>query len=179
MAEGLLARETIANYGEFRAYLRRERQELAFEAFREDDGRAWLLRVPIGARPAIVGLLREIGPILEAGRRPAVDETGIVRRVALGPADQLAAVLLEDGELSAFALWRQEQLRAGWSWTVDVVVVPLALAGRLCGLALQVLDRVAAAEPEASRGTVADRAVTDKALRKLASPTGIEPVFQP
>ena len=50
MAEGLLAREPIANYGEFRAYHRRERRELAFEAFREGDGRAWLLRVPVEAR---------------------------------------------------------------------------------------------------------------------------------
>ena len=58
MAEGLLAREPIANYGEFRAYHGRERRELAFEAFREGDGRAWLLRVPVAARDTMAGLLR-------------------------------------------------------------------------------------------------------------------------
>jgi hypothetical protein len=51
-------------------------------------------------------------------------------------------VVLEESEERAFALWRQEQLRSGWSWTIDVVVVPLELAKRLCALVLQVIDRV-------------------------------------
>ena len=53
MAQGLLARETIADFGEFRAYFRADRDELTFEAFREGDGRAWLLRVPLAARSAL------------------------------------------------------------------------------------------------------------------------------
>ena len=145
MAEGLLAREPIANYGEFRAYHRRERRELAFEAFREGDGRAWLLRVPVEARHTMAGLLRDVGPMVGDGRRLATDTTGVLRRVTLGPRDQLAAVVLEDGPDRAFALWRQEELRSGWSWTIDVVVVPLALAEGLCQLTLHALDQVRAA----------------------------------
>ena len=67
MANDLLAREPIADFGEFRAYLRAERQEMVFEAFREADGRAWLLRVPLAARAAMAGLLREVDA--DAGRR--------------------------------------------------------------------------------------------------------------
>ena len=144
MAEGLLAREPIADYGEFRAYLRRERQELVFEAFREDDGRAWLLRVPVEARSAMAGLLREVMPMVGNSRGVTVGDGGVLRQVPLGPKDQLAAVVLADGEERAFALWRQEELRSGWSWTIDVVVVPLDQARGLCGLAMQVLDRFGA-----------------------------------
>jgi hypothetical protein len=137
MANGLLRREPIPEFGEFRAYLRAERQEMVFEAFREGDGRAWLLRVPLPARPAVAALLRDVDPML--GRAPT--EPGVLRQVALGPADQLVALLLADGEERAFALWRQERLRTGWSWTVDVLVVPMVLAGTLCRLLRQVLDR--------------------------------------
>jgi hypothetical protein len=66
----------------------------------------------------------------------------VIDQVTIGPSDQLAAVVLEEGEERAFALWRQEQLKSGWSWTIDVVVVPLELAKRLCALVLQVIDRV-------------------------------------
>jgi hypothetical protein len=137
MADGLLTREAITDFGEFRAYLRRERGELAFEAFREEDGRAWLLRVPMQARAEMAGLLRAVDPILAE----RVD-SGILRQVAIGPKDQLAAVVLEDGNDRAFALWRQEELRGGWSWTIDVLVVPIELAKRLCGLVLQVIERL-------------------------------------
>ena len=52
-------------------------------------------------------------------------DAGVLLQVEIGPKDQLAAVLLEDGKDRAFALWRQEELRSGWSWTIDVVVVPI------------------------------------------------------
>jgi len=71
-------------------------------------------------------------------------DTEVLRHVSIGPADQLAAVLIAQGDQRAFALWRREQLRSGWSWTVDVMVVPLELARRLCGLVLQVIDRLTA-----------------------------------
>ncbi len=145
MAEGLLIREPITDYGEFRAYLRREREEMVFEAFREVDGRAWLLRVPLQARGAIAGLLREVGPNLADDATTVADGSGILRQVPIGPKDQLAAMVLEDGADRAFALWRQEELRSGWSWTIDVVVVPIQLAKRLCSLMLQVTDRLNAA----------------------------------
>lgn len=145
MAEGLLLREPITDYGEFRAYLRREREEMVFEAFREVDGRAWLLRVPMQARGAIAGLLREVGPNLADDATTVADGNGILRQVTIGPKDQLAAVVLEDGADRAFALWRQEELRSGWSWTIDVVVVPIELARRFCSLMLQVIDRLNAA----------------------------------
>jgi hypothetical protein len=145
MAEGLLIREPITDYGEFRAYLRREREEMVFEAFREVDGRAWLLRVPMQARGAIAGLLREVGPNLADDATTVADGSGILRQVTIGPKDQLAAVVLEGGQDRAFALWRQEELRSGWSWTIDVVVVPIELARRFCSLMLQVIDRLNAA----------------------------------
>lgn len=142
MAEGLLIREPITDYGEFRAYLRREREEMVFEAFREADGRAWLLRVPLQARAAMAGLLRDVGPNLVDHATASAEGGSILRQVTIGPKDQLAAVLLEDGDDRAFALWRQEELRSGWSWTIDVVVVPIELAKRLCSLVLQVIDRL-------------------------------------
>ena len=141
MANDLLAREPIADFGEFRAYLRTERQEMVFEAFREADGRAWLLRVPLAARAAIDRPpARAWRPCWPTSARAAADP-GILRQVALGPKDALAAVLLEEGRERAFALWRREQLRAGWEWTIDVVVVPLELAERVCGLMRQVVER--------------------------------------
>ena len=51
------------------------------------------------------------------------------------------------GRERAFALWRQEQLRAGWSWTIDVLVVPIELAAKLCGLMRQVVERTGARHP--------------------------------
>ena len=141
MAQGLLARETINEFGEFRAYLRTDRGELAFEAFREDDGRAWLLRIPLAARYALSTLLREGGPMLADDSSDA-GNARVLRQVSIGPADQLAAVLIAQGEERAFALWRREQLHSGWSWTIDVVVVPLELARRVCGLVQQVVDRL-------------------------------------
>jgi len=157
MAEGLLTREPISDYGEFRVYLRPEREELVFEAFREQDGRAWLLRVPTHARAAIAGLLRDLAPLLaksETGHELTAADAGVLLQVEIGPKDQLAAVLLEDGKDRAFALWRQEDLRSGWSWTIDVVVVPIELARRFCGLALQVIEKLnagASATPQLSR----------------------------
>jgi hypothetical protein len=140
MAADLLQREPIAEFGEFRAYLRGERQEMVFEAFREADGRAWLLRVPVAARAAMTGLLSELTAMLADERSGAVDP-GILREVTLGPKDALAAVLLEEGPERAFALWRREQLRSGWEWTIDVVVVPRELAVKLCALMRQAIER--------------------------------------
>ena len=140
MASDLLQREPIADFGEFRAYLRSERQEMVFEALREADGRAWLLRVPVAARAALAALLRELASLLADDRSGAADP-GILREVPLGPKDALAAVLLEEGHERAFALWRREQLRSGWEWTIDVVVVPLELAAKLCGLMRQAIER--------------------------------------
>ena len=90
MAQGLLARETIADFGEFRAYFRADRDELTFEAFREGDGRAWLLRVPLAARSALSALLRDVGPMLPEDTGHA-GEARVLRQVSIGPADQLAA----------------------------------------------------------------------------------------
>jgi hypothetical protein len=140
MAQGLLTREPIAEFGELRAYLRAERQEIAFEAFREADGRAWLLRVPLAARAALVALLRDIGAIL-AEVADGTPDPGILHQVAIGPKDQLTALLLVEGRERAFALWRREQLRDGWSWTVDVVVVPVELARRLCAVVADAVER--------------------------------------
>lgn len=144
MVDGLLTREPIAGFGEFRAYRHVDRGELVFEAFREEDGRAWLLRLPLQERSAAAFLARHVAPMLAGPAAFAVDAGGaaVLHQVALGPEAQLAAVMLEGEEERAFALWRQERLRAGWSWTIDVVVVPWPLAGRLCALVLETIGRL-------------------------------------
>ena len=143
LAHDLLLRETIAEFGELRAYARPERQELMFEAFRESDGRAWLLRVPLDAAQGLGNLLREA--ILLLGDERA--GPGLLRQVTLGPKDALAALVLEEGTERAFALWRREQVRTGWDWTIDVLVVPIGLARGVCALMQQAIERSAAVRP--------------------------------
>lgn len=143
LAHNLLLRETLAEFGELRAYARPERQELMFEAFRESDGRAWLLRVPLDAAQGLGNLLREAILLLGDGRAGP----GLLRQVTLGPKDALAALVLEEGAERAFALWRREQLRAGWDWTIDVLVVPIGLARAVCALMQQAIERAAAVRP--------------------------------
>ena len=100
----------------------------------------------VGRTGGVAGLLRDLAAMLADERTGAADP-GILRQVALGPKDALAAVLLEEGRERAFALWRQEQLRTGWSWTIDVLVVPLELARGVCGLMRQVVERAGSARP--------------------------------
>jgi hypothetical protein len=154
MVDGLLTREPVAGYGELRAYRHLDRGELVFEAFREEDGRAWLLRLPLRERSAAAFLARHVAPMLTNPAAFAIDDGGaaVIHQVALGPDAQLAAVMLEGGEERAFTLWRQERLRAGWSWTIDVVLVPWPLAGRLCALVLETIGRLDAAGRERNPG---------------------------
>lgn len=134
MAEGLLAREALADHGEFRAYLHPDRGELVFEVFREADGRACLLRLPAAEAASLVRLMQSSAGALDPSAALAFDTDGaaVVGQVTIGPADRLAAVVLAEGEERAFAVWRRELLRCGWSWTIDVVVVPIELAQELC-----------------------------------------------
>jgi hypothetical protein len=139
MAAGVLAREGLPKHGELRAYRLTDRPELLLEVLREADGRAWQLRVPVGGREALTRLVREAGPALRTPERLAFDAEGmaLLGEVALGPDDGLAAVE------RAFALWRRERLRTGWSWTIDLVLVPMEHGPHLCSF---VQGALAAAE---------------------------------
>jgi len=146
MAAGVLAREGLPEHGELRAYRLTDRPELLLEVLREADGRAWQLRVPVGGREALTRLVREAGPALRTPERLAFDAEGmaLLGEVALGPDDGLAAVALAQGPERAFALWRRERLRTGWSWTIDLVLVPIEHGPHLCSF---VQGALAAAEP--------------------------------
>ena len=133
MANDLLTREPIADFGEFRAYLRSERQEMVFEAFREADGRAWLLRVPLAARAAIdrpaCATWRRCWPTSARDRRSRHPAPGGVG--PQGRARRRAARGRPGARLRPVAA-RAAARRAG-SWTIDVVVVPLELAAKSAG----------------------------------------------
>ena len=94
MVEGLLAREGLGEHGEFRAYLRAERGELAFEVLRESDGRACLLRLPATEHAALARLLQASGAALDPAAELAFDADGaaVVQQVTIGPVDRLATV---------------------------------------------------------------------------------------
>ena len=144
MADNLVNRALLAEHGEFRAYYHVERGELVFEVLREADGRACLLRLPYRERAAVAHLLRQTAPRLADPVDPGFDEEGlaVLRRALLPPNDRLAAVALASDAERAFAVWREERLRTGWSWTIDVVVVPFELGPRLCELIIEALERV-------------------------------------
>jgi hypothetical protein len=141
MQAGVLARGQLAEHGEMRAYLLADRGELVLEVLREADGRAWQLRLPVREQAAVARLVRQVTPALAAPRTFAFDEHGaaLLGQVPIGPNDQLAAVVLAQDDERAFALWRRERLRAGWSWTIDVTLVPLAFAPELCAFVQEVL----------------------------------------
>lgn len=144
MADDLVVRSPIAGHGEFRAYYHPARSEVVFEVLREVDGRACMLRLPHRERAVMGTILHQTLPRLADPVEPAFDEQGVavLRRVVISPGDRLAAVVLASDEERAFAVWREEKLRAGWSWTIDVVVVPLRLAPMLAELVLQALERI-------------------------------------
>ena len=145
MASDLLTREPIAEFGEFRAYLRAERHELVFEAFRESDGRAWLLRVPLAARAAMTGLLRDCGP---PGRRAlGQSRPGILRQVTLGPKDALAAVLLEEGLRPRLRPVATRAASVGMGVDHRRGRGPARTRRRVCGLMRQVIERTGTTPP--------------------------------
>lgn len=145
MAAGVLARETLEDHGELRAYRLVDRAELLIEVFREADGRAWQLRLPVEQRAEVSRLLRAAGKGLQASASLEFDAEGtaILEEIPLSATDGLAAVALAEGAERAFALWRRERLRSGWSWTIDLVLVPFELGQRLCGF---VQEAMASAE---------------------------------
>lgn len=134
MGAGVLARETLVDHGELRAYLLEERAELLIEVLRDVDGRAWQLRLPLDRRTTVAGLLRTTAPSLAAAKGLTFDADGtvILGEVPLGSEDGLTAVALAEGDERAFALWRRERLRSGWSWTIDLVLVPIEFGQQLC-----------------------------------------------
>ncbi|MEK0082667.1 hypothetical protein [Benzoatithermus flavus] len=139
MAPRVLVRATVGDHGEFRAYRLVERDELLLEVLREADGRAWQLRVPIAERAFVIRLIDEIEPRLANPKLLAFDADGtaMLGQAPLGPHDQLAAVVLAEGDERVLALWRRERLRSGWSWTIDVAIVPFDLGHELCSLVRQ------------------------------------------
>jgi hypothetical protein len=141
MQAGVLARGELAEHGEMRAYHLADRGELVLEVLREADGRAWQLRLPVREQAAVARLVRQVRPALAAPRTFAFDEHGaaLLGQTPIGPNDQVAAIVLAQDEERAFALWRRERLRDGWSWTIDVTLVPLALAPEFCAFAQEAL----------------------------------------
>src|SRR3954451_3897551 len=121
--------------GELRAYHRPGPPEhVAFEVLREADGRAWTLRVPWQARAVVRHLLADALRILGEGASLAFDEQGCAELACglLADGDELAAVMLRQEGERAFAVWRREQTRQGWIWTLALVLVKAALADILC-----------------------------------------------
>ena len=78
------------------------------------------------------------------GASLAFDEQGCAElaRGLLADGDELAAVMLRQEGERAFAVWRRELTRQGWSWTLDLVLVPEVLAAPLCTRMLAGLDRL-------------------------------------
>jgi hypothetical protein len=157
MWDGATICERLGDLGELRLYLRPgPPQHLAVEVLREEDGRAWTLRVPWPRRGVLRQLLGDSVWKLTSGGRPAVLPGGhaVLARGALVTGDEVVATLLEEGEEIAFALWRRELSRRGeWVWTLDVVVVPEALAIELCRQVMTGLERL-----EREAGTMRPRA---------------------
>ena len=123
--------ERLDDHGELRTYRRPGPPEhIAFEILREADGRAWTLRVPWEARSPFRDLVGEARERLADDDGRDFDEQGCAElaKADLGAGEQLVAVLLEQGDERAFAVWRRELARHGWNWTLDVVVVPAGLA---------------------------------------------------
>jgi hypothetical protein len=137
--------ERLGELGDLRVYYRPGPPEhVAFEVLRETDGRAWTLRVPWQARAVVRHLLADALRIFGEGASLAFDEQGCAElaRGLLADGDELAAVMLRQEGERAFAVWRREQTRQGWSWTLDLVLVPEVLATPLCTRMLAGLDRL-------------------------------------
>ena len=146
MDAGLILREQLGAFGEFRAYRHGAAgAELAFEILREADGRACMLRLPMAERTNAARLLRKLLPALASGATIEVDPQGTAEldQVALGPSDQLVAMLMVENDAQALALWRREHLREGWSWTIDFVAAPIGHAAAVCERMLGVLEQPA------------------------------------
>lgn len=144
MAARVLAREALAEHGELRIYQLEDGASLLIEVLREADGRAWQLRLPVAERAGLVRLLRETARRLRAEAPLDFDADGcaLLTEILLGPDDGLAALVLAQGEERALALWRRERLREGWSWTIDLVLVPLAHGLPLTASIEEVLARL-------------------------------------
>jgi hypothetical protein len=146
MEQAAVIAERLDELGELRIYRRAGPPEhVAIEILRDSDGRAWTLRVPWTRRASLRELLADAQLRLEEpDEELAFDEQGCAElgKTQLAPDDEVLAVILEQGEDHAFALWRRELTRQGWSWTLDVVIAPRALAGTLCARLLAGLEQL-------------------------------------
>jgi hypothetical protein len=134
MIPRVIALDQLADHAELRSFLREgPPAHLAFEVLQEADGRAWTLRVPLDRRSALVSLVRTARRAFARGDPFSFDAQGfcMLGRETIIKGDDIAALILEQEGQKVFALWRLELLRDGWSWTLDVLFVPLALAETL------------------------------------------------
>lgn len=139
---GLITRQLLPEHGEFRAFVRPERDgELSIEVLREEDGRAFILRVPRTGQAGFGRLVERVAKLLTTDLRLDFGEDGACEldKSQIDADDEIASVVLAEGEGRAFAFWRRERLQAGWSWTIDVVLVPLEQAPDLCRLTMAAL----------------------------------------
>src|SRR4051812_5098640 len=153
--------EQLGELGELRVYYRPgPPEDVAFEVLRETDGRAWTLRVPWQARAVVRHLLADALRIFGEGASLAFDEQGCAElaRGLVADGDELAAVMLRQEGERAFAVWRRELTRQGWSWTLDLVLGPGGLAAPLCTPMLAGVDRAQHAPGRAGAGPVGPEA---------------------
>ena len=131
----VLAVEPLEGYGELRCFLRDgPPAHFACEVLREVDGRAWTLRVPVARLGVLRALLRHARRVMKDTETAEFDAEGMfwLGRERLVEGEEIAALVLQEGDSLVFALWKREHLRTGWSWTLDAVFVPVALAMPLC-----------------------------------------------
>jgi hypothetical protein len=137
MVSQVIACERLGEHGELRGFVRDgPPQHLAFEIFRDADGRAWTLRVPLADHARLERLTTVAAARLARGGAPALaeDGTATLARETLSNGDEVVALVLEQDGERVFALWRREPARDGWSWTLDAVFVPEALAEASCAV---------------------------------------------
>jgi len=135
MVATVIACERLGDHGELRVFLRDGPPEhLALEIFRDEDGRAWTLRVPADDAGRLERVVRTAAQRL--GRADPLiadaDGTATLAREPLGVGGELVALVLEQDGREVFALWRREPAQGGWSWTLDALFVPLDLAAAAC-----------------------------------------------
>lgn len=143
MTEAVLSWEKLGDYGELRTFRRSGPPwHLAIEILREVDGRAWTLRVPLDELRALMTVLRSASARLGSPSELVFDEDGtaVLTSDRLRGDRELYALVLQQNDDLIFALWIREHLRAGWSWSLDAVFVPIDLYRTFIDLLVKAIE---------------------------------------